>query len=1109
MTASDQSVRREAIDPTRSFCVSAPAGSGKTELLTQRLLALLARVDRPEQVLAITFTRKAASEMALRVMEKLDQAREEVPVTAEHERQTRELALAVIGHAARNKWRLDDTTLNIRTIDSFCHELTRQMPILSGTGGLVEPVDNAQPLYEEAVREFLAQAGEGVIGERIVQLLRHFDNRWSRASELLMALLGRRGDWADVVNQHHIPDAAEAALEQTIGSLIAERLCDAKRRLDGYLGQLIPAINEARAHLDKEPLSIYDSPESLTDWHAMIGMLLTAQNEWRKPRGVNAKLGFPPKSDHKIQFASILEALADDSLLLEALIEIKHLPATERGGDAWDLIVLISSLLPVLQAHLLLVFQRSGEVDHTHIALAAIQALGTDEMPTALAQRLDYQIEHILIDEFQDTSSSQAQLLERLMRGWPEHNATGAAPRTLFMVGDAMQSIYGFRYADVSLFLKARQGQFGGLALESVTLTQNFRSRPEVVAWVNDTFAGLMGAEDLPQYGRVRHVKAENLPRDELTTDAGVQLMLFEDEEGTRESQFIAEQVAAITERDGDATIAILVRAKRHAEPVAVALEQAGIAFSGDAIQSLAEQPIIKDLLALCRYLANPADTIAAIALLRGPWCGVILTTLTQLLTAHPERPLNLSQALSNLPEVADEDAKRLERIATILQWAELKRDRLGLSIWVEQIWLRLGGALSTHSHDLPRVEAFLRALRKAEELGLGLNIDWLEREMAATALESPDTGHAVKIMTLHKAKGLEFDYVFMPHLQKRARALQRELIRWHWHQDEGVRRLLIAANDDDKQSRTLYNYLNWLQKIKDQEELKRLLYVGVTRAKVGAFLTASAESVDDEGSLEAVSGSLLRLLMSSEGATSQLNVQSATAHPSHHDPSLHARDATSHRYRLSSSAATALPPHSEEIPNQAQVTESSQLPPSLGTGNRLERIIGVVTHRVLELAAADKPPASAQDPAVQTWIEHNLAHYALSPQLTEQAKARISELVEQALTCETGRWILGNQTDAKAELAISRVEAGEVKNYVIDRTFLDVSEGVRWVIDYKTSAPTDGEPVEAFEARECEAYRAQLSNYAELLREMKWEVDAPIKTALYFPAIQRLSICE
>ena len=175
--------------------------------------------------------------------------------------------------------------------------------------------------------------------------------------------------------------------------------------------------------------------------------------------------------------------------------------------------------------------------------------------------------------------------------------------------------------------------------------------------------------------------------------------------------------------------------------------------------------------------------------------------------------------------------------------------------------------------------------------------------------------------------------------------------------------------------------------------------------------------------------------------------------------------------------------------------------------GFRLERIIGVVTHRVLELAAAPNT-RERSDQAVQTWID-TISRTMRSRTAHRASKARISELVEQALTCETGRWILGNQTDAKAELAISRVEAGEVKNYVIDRTFLDVSEGVRWVIDYKTSAPTNGEPVEAFEARECEAYRVQLQNYAELLREMKWEIDAPIKTALYFPAIQRLSICE
>ena len=1105
MTASDSSVRQQAIDPTRSFCVSAPAGSGKTELLTQRLLALLARVDKPEQVLAITFTRKAASEMVQRVLEKLDQARQNVPVSAEYELQTRELALAVVDHAARKKWRLDDTTLNIRTIDSFCHELTRQMPILSGTGGVLEPVDNALPLYEEAVRQFLAQAGEGASGEHIIELLRHFDNRWTRASELLVALLGRRGDWADVVNQHHDPEAAEAILADTVSDLTSARLQDAIDCLGSHLDALIPALNEAREHLGKDALAVTTDATSLPDWHAMIGVLLTTQHNWRKPRGINATLGFPPKSEHKRQVGSILEALGDDSWLLQTLIEIRHLPIVAQGGNSWGLIVLISSLLPVLQAHLLLVFQRTGTVDHTHVALAAIQALGSDELPTALAQRLDYQLEHILVDEFQDTSSSQAELLKRLMRGWPEHNATGAAPRTLFIVGDAMQSIYGFRYADVALFLNARQGHFAGITLEPVTLSQNFRSQPRIVEWVNEVFAELMGAEDRPHHGSVRHVKAKSVSGRSPSADAGVKLRLFEDGEGQNEAQFIASQVATVMRKDPEATIAILVRAKSHADAISVALEQAGISFSGDAIQSLAEQPVIGDLLVLCRYLANPADTIAAVSLLRGPWCGVTLNTLTQLLSAHPERPLDLLHALQHLPSVADDEGRRLQRLLAILQWAELKRDRLALSIWVEQIWLRLGGSLSARGQDLLRVEAFLSLLRQAETSGLGLNIDWLQREITRATLESPDTSSLVTIMSLHKAKGLEFDYVFVPYLQKRARILQRELIRWHWHENIKGRRLLIAANDDDKESKTLYNYLNWLQKQKDQEELKRLLYVGVTRARVAAFLTASIAATDEEGTVDGVSGSLWKLLLTSKTAYGQIMRMPVEPQVSPADQGSHDVAEPLRRYRLSLDAQNQ-PALDDAVVASAEAVGTSI---ALGAGNRSERIVGVATHRVLELMASNKLPESDQDPRVQRWIQHNLSQYALTPRLLGQAQARVSKLIELTLACETGRWILTARADAKSELAISRVEAGEVKNYVIDRTFLEDREGVRWVIDYKTSEPLDGESTADFLTRESEAYREQLQNYAELVSELRWEHDASIKTALYFPAIQRLSVYE
>ena len=163
----------------------------------------------------------------------------------------------------------------------------------------------------------------------------------------------------------------------------------------------------------------------------------------------------------------------------------------------------------------------------------------------------------------------------------------------------------------------------------------------------------------------------------------------------------------------------------------------------------------------------------------------------------------------------------------------------------------------------------------------------------------------------------------------------------------------------------------------------------------------------------------------------------------------------------------------------------------------------------MLELAASEASLVSAQDPRVQLWIDHNLSSYALTPQSAERAKTRVSELTERALSCETGRWLLGAKTDARSELAISRVEAGEVKNYVIDRTFLDDEEGVRWVIDYKTSEPMAGEPLADFEARESDAYREQLEKYVALISEMKWQVDAPVKAALYFPAIQHLCVCE
>ena len=229
-------------------------------------------------------------------------------------------------------------------------------------------------------------------------------------------------------------------------------------------------------------------------------------------------------------------------------------------------------------------------------------------------------------------------------------------------------------------------------------------------------------------------------------------------------------------------------------------------------------------------------------------------------------------------------------------------------------------------------------------------------------------------------------------------------------------------------------------------------------------------------------------------------------------DGSTYGRERHPSRYRLTLDAQKAMQAADGEgadQPNFAASNPNTTVAISLGADNRVERVIGVVAHRVLELAASETSLVSAQDPRVQLWIDHSLSHYALRPQSAERAKNRVSELAERALSCETGRWILGAQTDAHSELAISRVEAGQVKNFVIDRTFLDDQEGVRWVIDYKTSEPMAGESLADFEARERDAYREQLENYVELISKMEWAVEAPIKAALYFPAIQHFSVCK
>ena len=232
---SDALQREQGVDPRRSFIVQAPAGSGKTELLIQRFLALLATVNRPEDILAITFTRKAAGEMRHRLLEALGEAGGTKPEKP-HAARTWELARQALERDSALGWNIlaNPSRLTIQTIDSFNASLVRHMPWLSRLGGMPDIADDPVPLYRRACQKVLARLQDDQRGSEAVQdLLAHLDNRMDTLQDLLVSMLPRRDQWLRHVVKGN-PQRERAELEQALSHLIQK-----------YLSQLAETIPEA------------------------------------------------------------------------------------------------------------------------------------------------------------------------------------------------------------------------------------------------------------------------------------------------------------------------------------------------------------------------------------------------------------------------------------------------------------------------------------------------------------------------------------------------------------------------------------------------------------------------------------------------------------------------------------------------------------------------------------------------------------------------------------------------------------------------------------------------------------------------------------------------
>jgi ATP-dependent helicase/nuclease subunit A len=1110
----DAAQRETAIDPGRSFCVSAPAGSGKTELLIQRYLGLLGRVERPEQILAITFTRKAAAEMRERVLQALQEAGLGAPCPSAHQQRTRALAEQALAADARGDWQLlrDINRMNIKTIDSFCGGLTRQMPILSRFGGQARVLDDASELYGEAAMELFQQLdSDHPVAADLAALMLHFDNNWERLQNLLTAMLARRDQWQAYVGVHHSPRESEAYLLQAVESLVRDALSQLQAALAPWQQELLAlqqfaAINLGSTAPQRAPGT---EPVDVPLWRSLRDLLLTKTGSWRK--SLNKTMGFPTgkgePQQRKDQLKAVIAELTRIDGLEDALEAIAYLPEMSPGSASWQLVLQLSHILPLLEAHLLLVFSRHGAVDHSQVALSALQALGDDDTPTELALRLDYQLEHILVDEFQDTAINQYELLRRLTRGWGQHNAQNPQlPRTVMIVGDGMQSIYGFRAANVGLFLKAREQGFNGVALQGLALQSNFRSDEGIVDWVNQTFAWAFPAADNIGRGQVSYSPATAV-RPERAVPA-VSMHAFEgDAAREQEVAFVCDEIARAQAEPGCESVAVLGRTRGHLQPVIAGLKQRGIEYAAQDIDSLASSPLVTDLLSLCRALVNDADRLAWMALLRAPWCGLTLSDL--LLIARwgecsQYTPVYLILQDSELRGSLSADGRaRLAGILPPLQQAVHTRERRALRVWLEQLWVGLGGpATAVAESELQDAESFFDLLEQAEQDGIGLDPEWLELQLAKRYTSAGNPGSKVQLMTLHKAKGLEFDRVIIPQLGRITRPDGRQLLLWDEHYSvDGGRNFLLAADDrSEPGAPTLYNYLQVQRQNKAQLEITRLLYVGVTRAISQLLLTTSlARDGDSENFRAPPRRSLLHPIWRT--FEQQMTVHEPAAQRAPADLSAAGPGGLmrlGHRLTAAPGPAPDVPATTADV-----AAAGANIPPR--PGNYLERYTGTVVHLALEeLSRREELPECIAEGDRQHW-KIALVDLGLWGQPLQQALAAVEESVNTVLAPNgAGRWLLSSRhPQARSEWALTCVgENGAIQDLVIDRCFVDENTGMRWLIDYKNSRPEPGQPVAEFLAQQAQIYRPQLQRYRDALGGLS---DRGLNCALYFTALGQL----
>ena len=843
--ARDRAGRERAVDPRFNVALEASAGTGKTRILVHRYVNLLKAGVDPGEILALTFTRKAAAEMRERIVATLRDA-------------------AARGEFPRERWRqLRDRTadVTISTIDAFCLSLLREFPLEAGLDPGFSMADETEvprlvsESLDRALRICRTLATED---EHVALVFAQLGDRRARAG--LAVLLDRRIAAPAVLSRFLSAGPRDLTLT-TAAHRGAVALMDVFAGMRGGLdrcletGPLEPPFLILRRQLRALETRLLGG-ETLdpAEVHAAFSRarehFLTQGGEPRTSRLLYSRTDFASATDWQVH---------RDLVFMHAAGIVDAYAAYRR-----DLNVLVSRgvwrMFKVAEAEYRRTLDAHAVLDFPDLLLHARQLLGQMEEFAQSRYRLESRYHHVLVDEFQDTSRAQWDLVALLTKSWGEGAGlvdSGPLHPTVFIVGDRKQSIYAFRDAEVSMLREAARHLEGLRPDGDVkrSISRSYRSVPQLLAFVNDLCQDIDKAAERPdafQYEEEDRFPIEEVVRLEpdathegvdgdpplaiLTGDAPeacAETTAAEIARLVSEGALVRDRTTGVRRpiRPGD--IAILFRTRESHREFEEALERYGLPSYVYKGLGFFDADEIKDVLALLWYLADPLSNLRAAAWLRSRFVGIsdeglrrMSPTLAAALSSQ-ESPAVLTQLD---PDDADAltaaraSSRRWRALVDRMPPAELLDCVLEESAYLVEI---RGARFLQARENLKKIRAIIRRIQNRGYVTLDRIASHLDRlAVGDDANAAIDASDAVSLMTVHAAKGLEFPVVFVVNLA-RGTANRRAPIR-------------IATSGDTDGSVAVGDFQSSGdedQADKEREETKRLLYVAVTRARDRLYL--------------------------------------------------------------------------------------------------------------------------------------------------------------------------------------------------------------------------------------------------------------------------------